>query len=151
MSNLFTNNPPVKCWKSLDDVIAIAETNPNQEFWCVSSDAKKDFIMTAAEIKSTIGNFDWTGVNFALITKNVPEGNKTAQYIPKAKPKIIKFISRASIKIKDSFYTMEYGEERQIDNFDEVNIDLEKQALIDDCNKVVDDQLQEIIQMSYKK
>ena len=77
--------------------------------------------------------------------------NNIQKYMPKAKITTIKYSSRASIKVKDSFYTMEYGEERQIDNFDEVNIDLEKQALIDDCNKVVDDQLQEIIQMSYKK
>lgn len=146
-----SNNKNNNCWKSLDEIIAISETNPNQTFWCVTEGNKKNFIMTAAEIKSTIGNFDWSGVNFALITKQAPKGNKTAEYIPKAKPKIIKFISRASIKVKDSFYTMEYGEERQIDNFDEVNIDLEKQALIDDCNKVVDDQLQEVIQMAYEK
>ena len=76
--------------------------------------------------------------------------NNIPQYTPKAKPKTIKFSSRASVKIKDSFYTIEYGEERQIDNFDEVNIDLEKQALIDSCNNVVDNQIQEIVQMAYK-
>ena len=144
------NNKTNNCWRTLDEVIRLAEENPNQKIWCISNYKKADFVMTAAEIKQTIGNFDWDGINFAIVTEK--ENTSTIpNYVPKAKPKIIKFISRASIKIKDSFYTMEYGEERQIDNFDEVNIDLEKQALIDDCNKVVDDQLQEIIQMSYKK
>ena len=70
------------------------------------------------------------------------------EYISKAKPTVIKFSSRASVKIthdqKDHYYTVEYGEERQIDNFDEVNIDKERQILIDDCNKQVDNQIEEI-------
>lgn len=65
-------------------------------------------------------------------------------YIPKAKPTTIKFCSRASVKIRDSFYTFEYGEERQINNFEEVDIEKEKRALVDDCNAVVDDQIKEI-------
>lgn len=69
------------------------------------------------------------------------------EYISKAKTTIIKFNSRASVKIKDSFYTFEYGEERQIDNFDDVNIDKEIQLLTDDCNKVVDRQVEEVVNM----
>lgn len=70
-------------------------------------------------------------------------------YVSKAIPKTIKFSSRASVKIsnkgQDHYYTIEYGEERQIDNFDEVNIDKERQLLIDDCNKQVDNQIEEIV------
>lgn len=65
-------------------------------------------------------------------------------YVSKAIPTVIKFISRASTKIKDQYYTFEYGEERQINNFEEVDIEKEKRALIDDCNAVVDDQIKEI-------
>jgi len=73
------------------------------------------------------------------------------EYIPKAIPKVIKFTSRASVKIVDKakqehYYTIEYGEERQIDNFNEVNIDKERKALIEDCNIIVDDQVKEIIE-----
>ena len=66
-----------------------------------------------------------------------------SNYISKAKTTIIKFESRASIKVKDNFYTVGYGEERQID-FDSCNIDKERQLLIDECNKQVDNQVQEI-------
>ena len=79
-----------------------------------------------------------------------PETNiplKAHNYIPKAKPVIIKFSSRASTKIKDQYYTFEYGEERHIDDFEKVDIDKEKQALIDDCNEVVDNQIKEIVDM----
>ena len=70
------------------------------------------------------------------------------QYISKATPTIIKFISRASIKIKDNFYTIEYGEERQINDFNKVNLDKERQILIDDCNNIVDNQIIEIINLN---
>lgn len=73
------------------------------------------------------------------------------EYIPKAKTTIIKFNSRASVKIKESYYTFEYGEERQIDNADEVNMDLEKQALIDECNNVVDNQVRDIVDLILRK
>lgn len=71
-------------------------------------------------------------------------------YISKAVPKVIKFSSRASIKItnngQDHYYTVEYGEERQIDDFNKVDIDKERQLLIDDCNNQVDNQVKEIVE-----
>ena len=67
------------------------------------------------------------------------------QYVSKATPTIIKFSSRASVKLADHYYTIEYGEERQINNFEEVDINKERQLLIDDCNKQVDNQVEEII------
>lgn len=72
-------------------------------------------------------------------------------YISKAKPTVIKFNSRASVNIRDAWYTFEYGEERQIDNFNEVNIDKEIQCLTDDCNNVVDKQIEEIVNMLLRK
>lgn len=73
------------------------------------------------------------------------------EYVSKAIPKIIKFTSRASVKIKDNFYTIEYGEERQIDNFEFVNLDKERQKLIDDCNSIVDKQVEEILDTFVRK
>lgn len=52
---------------SFGDVIHIAETNPNQNIWCISMDGRVDFIMSADEIKKTVGNFDWEGVDFMLV------------------------------------------------------------------------------------
>lgn len=72
-------------------------------------------------------------------------------YVPSAKTTIIKFNSRASIKIKDSFYTFEYGEERQIEDVNKVNIDLEIKALTEACNNVVDNEIQEIVTMLQNK
>lgn len=69
------------------------------------------------------------------------------QYIPKAIPTVIKFNSRASVKIKEQYYTFEYGEERTIPDFNCVNIDKEIQALTDDCNAVVDAQVKEIVDL----
>lgn len=76
--------------------------------------------------------------------------SKPTQYYPQAIPTTIKFSSRASIKItnneQDHYYTVEYGEERQINDFDNVNIDKERQFLIDDCNNIVDGQVKEIVE-----
>jgi len=66
------------------------------------------------------------------------------EYIPKAIPSVIKATSRASIKVRDSYYTVEYCEERVIPDYDEVNIDKERQALWDAVNREVDNQIDEI-------
>lgn len=55
----------------------------------------------------------------------------------------IKAISRASVKIKDSFYTVEYGEERSLDDAD--NIDEEREKLWIACNGEIDKQLEDIV------
>lgn len=77
------------------------------------------------------------------------EQNKNI-YISQAIPTTIKFSSRASVKItnkgQDHYYTVEYGEERQIKDFDKVNLDKERQILIDDCNNIVDNQVREIVE-----
>lgn len=100
-------------------------------------------------VKSTITTGVGTVVNSSLSGTTQPE-LISKQYISKAIPKVIKFSSRASIKItnngQDHYYTIEYGEERQIDDFSEVDIDKERQLLIDDCNNQVDNQVKEIVE-----
>lgn len=61
------------------------------------------------------------------------------------KVKTIHFASRASVKIRDSYYTFEYSEDREIEEGDD--LEQEKQKLIADCNKVVDDQIQEVVDL----
>lgn len=71
------------------------------------------------------------------------------EYVSKAKPTMIHFISRASVKVQDNFYTVEYGEDRQVD-YDSIDIDKERQLLIDDCNYQVDKQVEEILKTFIK-
>ena len=61
------------------------------------------------------------------------------------KVKTIHFASRASVKIRDSYYTFEYSEDREIEDGDD--LEQEKQNLIVDCNKGVDDQIQEVVDL----
>ena len=63
----------------------------------------------------------------------------------KAKVTTIKATSRAAIKVKDNFYTVEYSEERTIPDVDDVDMDAERTALWDDVNTTVDNQCEEII------
>ena len=62
-----------------------------------------------------------------------------------AKTTIIKASSRASIKVGDSFYTIEYGEEKSIQDNDD--IEAERATLWEECNGEVDRQIEEIMQM----
>lgn len=63
-----------------------------------------------------------------------------------AKTTIIKATSRASIKVGDSsFYTIEYGEERSVEDTD--NLESERAELWETCNGEVDRQIEEIMQM----
>ena len=56
----------------------------------------------------------------------------------------IKCSSRASVKVKDNYYTIEYTEERSIDPKDDV--EKARSALWDTCNSEVDGQIQEILE-----
>ena len=65
-----------------------------------------------------------------------------------AKTTIIRATSRVSTKIRDTYYTFEYCEERQIEDGDDVANEREK--LWDVCNAEVDNQVAETLEM-YKK
>lgn len=65
-----------------------------------------------------------------------------------AKTTTIRATSRISTKIRDTFYTFEYCEERQIEDGD--NLEEEREKLWDTCNGEVDNQVEETLKM-YKK
>ncbi|WP_304393440.1 hypothetical protein [uncultured Clostridium sp.] len=57
-------------WLELRDVVNL---EPETKIWCVSMDGRVDFLMTAGEIKDTVGNFDWTDVKFGLVLDPKPK------------------------------------------------------------------------------
>lgn len=59
-----------------------------------------------------------------------------------AKTTTIKATSRVAMKIKDNFYTVEYTEERNLEDGD--NVEDERKALWDTVNNEVDNQIEEI-------
>ena len=62
--------------------------------------------------------------------------------------KSIKLTSRASVKIKDSFYTFEYCEERSIpEDVTAEELAEFKQQFWDLCNAEVDGQIEDVIKM----
>lgn len=67
-------------------------------------------------------------------------------YEPKAITKTISATSRASVKIRESFYTLEYSEERVIPDIEGIDLDAERRALWDTCNIEVDNQIRDVIE-----
>lgn len=67
------------------------------------------------------------------------------KYESKAIISTIKATSRASVKIKDNFYTVEYAEERLIPEDENIDITEERQLLWDTCNSEVDNQITDIL------
>lgn len=61
----------------------------------------------------------------------------------------IRATSRASVKVGDSFYTVEYCEERSIDPED--NVAEEREKLWDTCNTEVDNQIEDILKTFSKR
>lgn len=59
-----------------------------------------------------------------------------------AKTTTIKATSRVAMKIKDNFYTVEYTEERSLEDGD--NVETERKDLWDTVNNEVDNQIEEI-------
>ena len=67
------------------------------------------------------------------------------EYEPKAKVTLIRATSRASVKIRDNFYTVEYSEERAIPDIEGVNLEAEKQNLWEAVNYECDNQIHDIL------
>ena len=66
-------------------------------------------------------------------------------YEPKAVTTSIKATSRASVKVRDNFYTIEYAEERTIPDLPDIDIEQEKSYLWDSVNSQCDEQIEEIV------
>ena len=70
----------------------------------------------------------------------------------KATTTALKISSRASVKVGESFYTVEYCEERSVPhNLTEDEIEEERLDLWDVCNTEVDKQIEEIFKIYSKK
>lgn len=67
-------------------------------------------------------------------------------YESKAKTTKIVATSRAAIKIKESYYTVEYSEERTVPDVEDIDLAQERKILWDEVNAVVDDQCASIIE-----
>ena len=71
------------------------------------------------------------------------------KYEPKAVINKITATSRASMKVKDNFFTIEYSEERIIPDIEGVDIEQERTALWDTVNGECDKQM-EIIAETFR-
>jgi CRISPR/Cas system CSM-associated protein Csm3 (group 7 of RAMP superfamily) len=72
-------------------------------------------------------------------------------YTSKAITTQIRATSRASVKVRDNYYTVEYTEERTIPQIDDVDIAKEREILWDCVNNEVDNQIEDIIKSFAKQ
>ena len=75
---------------------------------------------------------------------------KKTEYIPKAVTTKITATSRTSVNIHDTFYTLEYCEERMIPNAEEVDLTQEREALWNTVNTEVDKQIEDVYNLCKK-
>lgn len=66
------------------------------------------------------------------------------EYEVRAQITTIRASSRASVKISDNFYTVEYMEERVVPDEEGIDIEKEREALWDTVNTECDNQVLEI-------
>ena len=66
-----------------------------------------------------------------------------------AKTTLISASSSVTIKIKDNYYKVEYKEERELCEGD--NVDFERQSLWDDVNTTLDTQAEDILRTFNRK
>lgn len=85
-----------------------------------------------------------------LNERGVYNMSNDTNYKRKAITTQIRATSRASIKVSESFYTVEYSEDRTIPDIDGVDIEEEKRILWDDVNAEVDNQIEDILR-TFKK
>lgn len=75
--------------------------------------------------------------------------SKDTNYEQKAITTQIRATSRASVKIGNDFYTVEYSEERTIPDVEGVNLEKERTILWDCVNDEVDTQIDTIIKLPF--
>ena len=75
-----------------------------------------------------------------------------AKYKSKLIPTKIGATSRVSIKLRDTYYTFEYMEEREIPPkvVNKIDIEQERRILWEECHAEVDAQVEEIIKAEQK-
>lgn len=61
-------------FKSLEEILKIAERNPNQPIWCLADDGSTDFITTALDIKNCQDHLNSSKINFGIIDS--PDSSK---------------------------------------------------------------------------
>jgi len=71
--------------------------------------------------------------------------SNTSSYESKAKISTIRATSRASVKVRDNFYTVEYCEERTLPTDIECDIEQERELLWNTVNDEVDRQIEDIL------
>lgn len=69
-------------------------------------------------------------------------GKTKKEYTSKAVTTTIRVASRCSVKIKDAYFTVEYGEERTVPI--DADIEKERKLLWDDANRECDNQIADI-------
>ena len=80
-----------------------------------------------------------------LKRRGVIKMSNVSSYESQASITTIRATSRASVKVKDSYYTVEYSEERLIPDIEGVDIKKERELLWDTVNSECDNQIEEII------
>lgn len=70
------------------------------------------------------------------------------EYIPEAVVTEISATSRVAIKVRDNFYTIEYTEKRAVPDVEGIDMDIERDHLFADVNRIVDQQAEDIIRMT---
>lgn len=55
--------------------------------------------------------------------------------------------SRASVKVNDNYYTLEFSEERMVPDIEGVDLKKEKELLWDEVNSQVDKQVEDVLKM----
>ena len=77
---------------------------------------------------------------------------KKVEYTSKAVINRISVTSRAAVKVRDNFYTVEYFEERSFPaNVEDIDMEKERKLLWDTCNTETDRQIEDIFEMVHKK
>lgn len=68
---------------TLTEIVDLSEKDPTRSIWCISDDGKKDFILTAKDIKDSVGTLDWAGVTFFYLHEPEEAEDKSTIKIPK--------------------------------------------------------------------
>lgn len=82
----------------LGEIINLSDKYPNTKIWCLSVTREVDFVTTAKDIRDTVGNFNWNGITFYIVTNGDKE---LEEELEKQKDIVDKVIQKQEAEYKE--------------------------------------------------
>lgn len=123
----------------LGEIINLSDKYPNTKIWCLSVTREVDFVTTAKDIRDTVGNFDWNGITFYIVTNGDKELEEELEKQKDIVDKVIEEQEIREIKEKEQIEKLKEKEEIKYSKRVKVKTAFNKELIENVINKEIEE------------